>query len=226
MLSPNPEKEKLIQSIMVNMDFNLWRKSYSILTFDDQKRIYNDWTVRCPDQHCYKKELFFSALNEISASELEQLRILEFGPYKGYLAFDILSKYKVKSYIGYDISGVAISLTPTEVLALGYKGMELSGHIWESADIPEFDIFISSDTIEHLVSSEALRLFDWVGKRAKYVMMYIEGKKANESWAEVTASHILQLTCDDVVDIFVKKSYETITHSDKWFFFKKVGDHK
>lgn len=212
------EKEKLILTISETLDFDLWRNNHAKFTFEEQKRIYNDWILKCQDQRHYKKDQFFLALDKIP--ELEQLRILELGPYKGYLAFDILSKYKVKSYVGYDISDVAISLTAKEVLALGYVGKALDKQIWESADIPEFDIFISSDTVEHLTSAEAIKLFDWLESRAKYIIMYVEGKRAGESWAYVTASHILELTEEDIIAIFTKKNYETVTHSDKWFFFR------
>ena len=219
-MSPD-EKENLLRAITENMDFDGWRKNHANLTFQDQQKIYNEWTLRCRDQRYYKKDLFFTALNTIP--ELEKMGILELGPYKGYLAFDILSKYKVKSYVGYDISEVAIEDTAKEVLALGYVGTALKKQIWESDDIPAFDIFISSDTVEHLTSAEANSLFDWLETRAKYILMWVEGKRAGESWATVTASHILELTNDDIVSIFTKKGYETVTQSDKWFFFRR-GD--
>jgi len=184
--------------------FNLWRENYDSLTFSQHKDIVDCWNSRSVLERSAHTSFFMWAFKQLAGAgvDLGKRRIAELGPADGWLAFNCLSKLEFKSWIGYDISRIMVERTLPEVKGLGFVNTELNEQFWESS-VEEFDIFVSSHTIEHLSDNHFKELLKFISPRTEAIILEICVKGNRADWKDYGGSHILTLNSSDI-DIMIR----------------------
>ncbi len=133
-----------------------YKREYSRLTFEDKQRIMKEIIDIFP-QHLYapNKAWVLSCLERI-AQPNKELKILELGTYSGELALSALERHPGFSWTGYDIARVE----PIEDLKVfQFTLNELNEEFYLASLDDDYDVFITSDTLEHLLWTEVRDIF-------------------------------------------------------------------
>lgn len=200
--------KKIIDKIVNDIDWNLWRGVYNKLTFEEQIEIYDRIIPKCRTQKGYDTDFFITSFIYIQQNgfDMSRLTVAELGSYTGMLAYECMSRMKIGKWLGFDISRWVVNHTLEEAKDLGFINNSLDDQFWNIKDL-KFDIFVSSDTIEHLRHYEVKKLINFVSERALFLLLQINTKSKNESWNNYKGTHILELDIDEIIDIIEKKRF-------------------
>ena len=179
--------------------FNLWREYYDKLTFNQHKDIVNHWNDGFLLERSAHPSFFVWAFRRLTKAgmDLSEARIAELGPADGWLAYNCLTKIRFKSWTGYDISRLMVERTLPEAKGLGFTNTELHKQFW-GTNVEEFDIFVSSHTIEHLSNNHFKELLKFVSSRADSLILEIYVKGNRTDWENYGGSHILTFDRTDI----------------------------
>jgi hypothetical protein len=202
-------KQQIIEKITRNADWDLWRTNHSILTFEDNRNIYDAIFPKCQVQRFHDTDFFLECFRLLQkfGTKPEFLKIAELGSYTGILAAECMEKYEFDNWTGYEISKWAVDNTVKEAKDREFKNVMLLDEFWKSKTEP-FNTFVSSDTIEHLTDTQAKSLFDFVSRSAKFLILQIDTKSKGLSWKGYGGSHILEMTIEEVVQYLYTKGYK------------------
>jgi len=215
---PSPEKankEAIIHRIIEKIDWDLWREHYDELTFTDQRRIYDAVLPTFPQQEGYDASFFlraFKRMVDAGVYYLSEMKVAELGPFRGELAAIVLKEFRVRRWAGYEISRWAVERTRPEAVKLGYQGIAMERQLWDD-DLPPFDIFLSSDTIEHFSDKDAKRILDVGCEKADFLIMQIDCKPKGASWKGYEGTHKIEMTIEDVIEYLEEKEFVLVERS-------------
>jgi len=180
--------EEIIKGIRLS-DFNLYRTHYDSLTHNDIKDICKVIVTLWPMQRQvkYKEYIkFFKSLDR-------ELNVCELGGYDGFLAKQILTIYPDIHWHNTDI----ISHVPVDGLD-GYNYTELVlGAPFYMYGWKSFDVFVSSDTIEHFANEEVDKILSRVNG-IKYLMMEIDIPEHGTDWKDNVSTHVCTYGWEDI----------------------------
>lgn len=205
--------KKVIEKIKTGglRGFNLWRENYDKLSFNEHKEIAANWAMIYPVQRKANIKFFkkrFKQLKDIGIV-LRDKEVAELGSDDGWLAYNCMSNFKFKSWKGYDISGPRVKRTLEKARKQGFLNIELHKQFWET-DRDEFDIFVSSHTIEHISNEHCLKLFDFVCSKADILVLEIQVTGNRNRWNNYGGSHILSLNRGDLEGIIGDRGFKRI----------------
>jgi Fe-S-cluster containining protein len=234
-MSAISEKEQAIRKIIDNIDWDLWREQYNNLTFDDQRRIYDELLPKFPQQEGYDAAFFLHVFQRLQMAgfALEVMKVSELGPFRGELAGICLKQFKLRAWAGYEISRWAVERTRPDAKKLGFYNIAIGNQFWDM-DLPCFDIFVSSDTIEHFTDEDAKKIFDTACVRADILMLQIDCKPKGASWRGYDGTHIIEMTTEDIIEYLSSKGFVLVERSGIRIFlvskmaaqsFPKIFDH-
>lgn len=188
--------------------FNQWREYYDKLSFNQHKDIANYWSDSSLLERSAHPSFFMWAFKQLikTGMDLDEARVAELGPADGWLAYNCMSRLKLKSWIGYDISTVMVERTLPEARSLGFVNIELNEQFWDST-VEDFDIFVSSHTIEHLSDNHFKELLKFISPRANALILEIYIKGSRTGWRNYGGSHILTLNGNDIDTMIRDKGF-------------------
>lgn len=142
--------------------------------------------------------------------------IVELGCNDGSLAIECLGNLpRYVQWIGCDIHKAFIEKSKQHPR---YKPILLEKQLWEH-DLPRFDVFVSSHTLEHLYSDEVEKLVKWLSKRTRYVAICVP---LRPDQGRIHADHILDKGSDWMVKLFNDNGFKLIWEIKGWFgWFKR-----
>lgn len=178
------------------MDFDKWRTQYPTLTYQQQQEISKDWERQYPDQQYFDKPLSSLFFNE--TKNLPYRNVFEFGGWKGELAQFIFDSFSIDKWVNCDILPI---LKDKQVFS--HPNYELwipDDFVWKVGIKGNFNIFYTSDIIEHILMDEVKLLFEVLPKTVQYI--YIQAPLGPKSWVNYFGSHINTGSWEDI-DIIV-----------------------
>lgn len=191
--------EATVHKTLVDNNWDYYRSMYinGMYSFDDLVRLNNIWYHKIQNQEFYnlnKALNFFSILDG-------PVSVVELGCYRGSLAKSILAENKnITSWLGYDICSDA--LDETVVTDKRFTPVYMDDQ-WYFQHKGDFDIFVSTHTLEHMTVlevQEVLAKLDVWCKRAVYLELpLIESGKV---WRGGASSHVLRWGRKQFRDIF------------------------
>ena len=142
--------------------------------------------------------------------------VVELGCNDGSLAVECLGNLpRYVQWIGYDIHKAFIDKSKQHQR---YRPVLLEKQLWEY-DLPTFDTFVSSHTIEHLYSDEVESLARWLSKRARFLVLCVPLRPDH---GRLHADHILDKGSDWLVKLLEDCGFSLVWQIKGWFgWFKK-----
>jgi hypothetical protein len=184
-------------------DFNPYKEAYSSLSFQELKTLYTEFARYYPLQQSANLA-FFEECFKILCESGKPLKVLELGGYDGWLASYVLKRFPIEKWLNAEI----IPHKPVPELASfgeAYQELVLEKQFWET-EWRDFDVFVSSDAIEHFSNEEVGRIFDSV-RRIPVLALQVDIREKRHSWAGSWDTHICTLTWADFEEILRSRSY-------------------
>lgn len=186
--------------------FDKWRSEYEVMSYEDQVNFHNCVESEYPVQMHFNADGVIEALNLIS----KPFKVLEFGGWKGDLAFAMIVHYgdAIVDWANIEICEAAINKTirPSKK----YRVIKPCRFDWFAEErIEKPDAIIATHFIEHL-SNEHFELL------AKYVsgvpIVYFEApiKECGQLWDGYIGTHKLTYGWNDVKRIMEHRGYLNI----------------
>jgi hypothetical protein len=172
-------------------DFDAWRDNYCDMSYERQKRFYDQVAVDHPCQQAFDLSCFvpFFRLHANHA------RVLELGGWKGELAAAVLAKLpsqQVISWDNYEISSVALlgSVCRDE----RYQAIVPDDFVW-NIDLPPVDIWVMSHFAEHIRTCHLNLLFSRMGAEVNWLLIEspLPEQEDEVDWTGYHGSHILEV---------------------------------
>uniref|UniRef100_A0A6H1Z7H3 Putative methyltransferase n=1 Tax=viral metagenome TaxID=1070528 RepID=A0A6H1Z7H3_9ZZZZ len=183
-----------ILRVGTNFDFDAYRQYYSSLSFPERQRISEALDQIWPLQARFNLLLLDRIFSLIEPDIPGAIKILELGCHEGHLAKEILQRvpgFSVQSWVGYDLNARALSRSASIVNDERFSSFAL-GDWFYNIELPEFNIFLSTHTLEHMVLHEATKIFDHICKKALYLIFEIPIEENGQAWRGYKGSHVLE----------------------------------
>ena len=194
--------------------FNQFTKNYDSLTFNDVKKLYGEWYRKYPTQNRYNDVFFLSCFKTITSELGEHIKVLELGGFEGNLAFTMLLKHPQLEWLNVEITQYdTYPLLP----AYDYKEHILKKQIWEEPiPIEDYNVFTSSDTIEHLSNQQLKELLNRLIKsKVQYIILQTPIKPQGQTWKHYNGAHLLTLGSNQIKNL-LKEDYTLIKEEGQW----------
>jgi len=206
------------------MRWNEYRESYSDLTFKDKKRLHVSWYRLYPKQAGYTGNLrfFIRCIDKvIKLTKRKNISLVEYGGYDGGLAALVMQKHHYIKWINVEI----IPHTAKEQLEnYSYREHVLENELWiEKLNLNNYDIFLSSSTLEHISDEEIIQLFDYIRSQdIKYLILLVTTTPNGSTWKNFGAAHVLRIGSIGIKKMLSERGYKLLEdHSQriKWCSF-------
>lgn len=199
-------------------EFDKWREQYEQMTFEEQVAYHNDLEQRFPEQNHFHYEKVSQAISSLPES-ITNIRVLEFGTWKGDLAKRAMEDYdRIKVWYGIEICDAAIADTKCE--RVFYIKPNRFDWFAEKREI-ECDIIIATHFIEHLSDAH----FEQLAAYCKGVgLVHFESPltQAGSDWQGYEGTHKLRMGWDRVIETMNKNGFELlISHPESKTFITK-----
>lgn len=178
----------------MNFDWNTWRKRYSVMTTEEQKKFHNDVEIVYPDQKHFIQERAIEFFNMLCTKE-EEVNVFEAGGWKGDLASIILCRHQnIKSWLNIELCENAVDKSVCKdkryeaVVPIYFKWWE---HIKITANV-----FIATHFIEHLSNEDLKNLLSTIS--SDYIYLEAPIKQHGQQWDNDGSTHILTIGWDDI----------------------------
>lgn len=199
--------EETVHKTLVENNWDYYRRKYvkGMYSFDDLVRLNNIWYHKIQDQEFYKLDdalEFFSMLNG-------SVSVVELGCYRGSLAQHVLAANKnITSWLGYDICSAALDETVATDKRFTPVYMDEQ---WCTQHEGEFDVFVSTHTLEHMTASEVRAVLNklsvWCRQAVYLELPLVEHGKV---WRGGASSHVLRWGRKHFRDLFNEDGWEVI----------------
>ncbi len=199
--------EETVHKTLVDNNWDFYRRKYinGMYSFDDLVKLNNIWYHKVQNQEFYNlnKALdFFSTFDE-------PVSVVELGCYRGSLAQQVLAKNEnITVWLGYDICSGA--LDDEVVHDERFKPVYMEDQ-WHNQHKGDFDIFVSTHTLEHMTVPEVRAVLDkldvWC-KRAVYLELPL--LESGKVWRGGASSHVLRWGRKHFRDIFNQGEWRVI----------------
>lgn len=205
---------------LIGDDFNRFREIYKSLSFNEIQKIMIEWDKRFPNQVRFNRDFFLLHIKSI-IDELgkDDINVIELGGHEGHLAFEALQKYPKIKWLNVDMTH---HKTLEALEKYNYTEHVLSKQVWEEIpDIGMYDVFISSNTIEHINNEQLKLLLNWLMKnKIQYMVLEIPIRPEGQIWDNYYGSHILEMGSNQIKHI-LESDYQLVKEEDMWRTFWK-----
>jgi hypothetical protein len=190
------------------VDWNAFRRLQPSLTFKQREKIGDYLDELYPIQRYFHAIHFKKMFEKLP----EDLSVVELGCHQGNLAKKMLKEFsKIKSWTGYDFhSPISRSIVHDD----RYSSMILSDW-FQNISLPDFDVFVSSHTLEHLSNKEAAAVLCRI--QSPYMLIEVPLNKEGRNWHNWGCTHTLLWGLD--------KLYNFITNLGYSMFYKSPAGH-
>lgn len=171
-------------------DWDVYRKFYPSLSFQDCMRVSETFDQLWPHQAFFSLEAIQQIFDFVELNIAEAIKVIELGCHEGHLAKSMLGKYEsIASWSGYDINHRA--LLRSVVDDDRYRAIALNDW-FHHIELPEFNVFVSSHTLEHLDSEQAIKVFDQISEKAIFLVLEIPISEDGQDWQGYKGTHVLK----------------------------------
>jgi len=185
-------------------EFDKWRLEYDTMTYEQQVAYHNDLESRYPEQNHFNYNNVFQAIASLP-NLLTQVRVLEFGTWKGDLAKKCMEDFaKIKVWYGIEICDAAIANTKSDRVLY----IKPSRFDWfaEKREI-DCDIIIATHFIEHISNFH----FEQLAEYCKGVgLVHFESPLTDEGreWGGCEATHKLTMGWNKINEIMANNGFD------------------
>jgi len=180
----------------VGKDFNFdsYRQYYSSLSFQANKRISEALDHMWPHQAQFNLRRLTKIFALIEPEIPGAMKVIELGCHEGHLAKGILQRipgFSIQSWVGYDLNSRALSRSGSIVNDERFSTVALA-RVFYMTELPEFNIFVSTHTLEHMNIHEVIKVFDHTCKGSLYLVLEIPIKENGQDWRCYKGAHVLK----------------------------------
>lgn len=175
-------------------NFDDYRQYYSSLSFKDLKSIIDILDHTWPHQCLFDLSRIKSIFTLIESHSPGAINIIELGCHEGHLAKQILHNvpgYSIQSWRGYDLNLRALQRSSSIVDDHRFSNCDLEDWFY-NIELPDFNLFVSTHTLEHMNMQEVTRVFDHIYKKALYLILEIPIKENGQDWRGYKGTHVLK----------------------------------
>ena len=204
----------LLTDILDIKRFNAFRENYVNLSFNDLKTLSREWYKRFPNQNRYNRAFFITAIDAVVDELGAGARIVELGGFEGGLAYTVFLRHPHLTWLNCEV----IDYEPLPMLEhFDFGAHVLSAQMWdEFTRIDGYDVFVSSDMIEHLSSQHLRKLFALlIESKIKYLIIQSPLSPHGQTWDNYLGSHVLEMGSDEIKAI-LGKAYRLMGEEGEW----------
>lgn len=181
-------------------------------SFQDLVRINNLWYAALNEDRVFYNRKW---INNFLKKEVVEFpaRVVELGCFRGELARDVLPNFEdIVCWDGYDICSAAIDFTVCKDQR--YTATKLTCPFCRIPDF-KFEIFVSTHTVEHLSSEEAVDLLGFIERNCrKAVYLEMPIPESGKKWRGGASSHVLELGRKHFRRFFVSHGWKNAHEAD------------
>ena len=209
------------------MKWNEYRKKYPDLTFKEKKRLIEHWYTLYPKQTGYARNLpfFIGCIDKvIKQTKRKNLSLVEYGGHDGGLAALVMQKHNQLNWVNVDI----IPHTVKEQLEnYNYREHVLEDEFWvEKPSFKNYDVFLSSSTLEHISDEEIIQLFDYIrSQEIKYLILLVTTTPNGSNWENYGGAHVLRTGSTGLKKMLSERGYKLLEDDSqriKWCSFWRL----
>lgn len=215
---------------------DLWRANYDMLTYAEHQEIWEALFSQMREQ-CYADAAWFlRAFRQLAdmGVNLNAANVVELGSYDGWLGAECMREFNFASWTGYEMIPSAVARTSDATVRAGVKNLVAERPLWEMAHIQAFDIFVSAHTIEHLSTTDCMRLLDFVCRRTQVAVIELPTLMPGQTWTGTISSHVLGISQQEFVSEvqqrwlarFVDENAPAPVAGDKMAILRLLGREK
>lgn len=193
-------------------EWNNYRRIYPSLSFNDKKLLREDWKIELPIQEGWKKNIAFFLKyigRVIKITGKEDVSIVEYGGYDGGLAALMMKKYPHLKWVNVDI---VPHIAKAQLKDHDYREHVLKDEIWiEKPNFENLDVFLSSDSIEHITYEQIIQLFNYIDtQKIKYMIHAITVKPWDQPWKDYAGAHVCNTGSIGLKEMMIERGYNLI----------------
>lgn len=177
-----------------HFNFDAYRRYYSSLSFQDSKRINEALDQVWPRQSRFDLRRLVKIFTLIEPDIPGAIRVLELGCHEGRLAKEILHRvpgFTIQSWVGYDLNARSLGRSASIVNDERFSSFALDAWLYNT-ELPKFNIFLSTHTLEHMSAHEVTKIFNLTCKKALYLILEIPTEENGQSWQRYKGTHVLK----------------------------------
>lgn len=204
--------------------FDRWRELYYSLTDEEQADFSDACERRFPHQAHADRAVIDEALERFLPNDA---RVLEVGGWKGELASHCLGKFpKIQNWLNVEFCRRAVARqVPMPLGGSGYEVLRPVNFGWFRTSgrfKRDFDVFISTHTIEHFSELDLRKLLEFVVAGIPVVILEAPITDAGqENWNGYLGTHILTMGWHSICDFMEDLGYRWVRMSVHCFVFLK-----
>ena len=193
--------------------WNEFRANYPY-KFEEMVELYKSWHEAAPSGfECSNEDLSHSMLKEFLIKTNKTLSVFEFGCGTGLLAKDVLDNCGnfVSQWTGYDLINITESINKFKFLENKYNNF-----IWNTDFEFDYDLFVSTHTLEHINENQLRLLFDKIkNSNIKYLFLTtpFDPAKPAGGWHNSGSAHILELDFNSYCNAVSSCGFNLTGHS-------------
>jgi len=173
---------KIEEIVPRGVNWNKFREYYDSLLFSEREELSVRFDSLFPKQRYFHKGQFVKMLNMIDGD----IKVVEFGCHDGSLAKETIPHVKnISMWYGFDFNTFSDRCFSIDK----FKFIPLEKWFHDTK-LPEFNVFVSSHSIEHISDIQALKLLKHVST-AKHCLFEIPINDEGRSWHNWGCSHVL-----------------------------------
>ena len=209
------------------MNWDEYRKRYSTLTFKEKKRLIEHWYHLYPKQTGYAINLpfFIRCIDKvIKQTKRKNISLVEYGGHDGSLAALVMQKHNQLNWINIDIIPHTVK---KQLENYNYREYVLEDELWiERPNFKDYDVFISSSTLEHISDEEIIQLFDYIrSQEIKYLILLVTTTPNGSNWENYGGAHVLRTGSSGLKKMLSERGYKLLEEDSqriKWCSFWRL----
>jgi hypothetical protein len=194
-------------------DFEPYRKKYPLMTFKEKQQFYIEQELLFPDQSHWNKIATNSFFNMIKTD----IRVLEFGGWKGDTAHNILPNYDIKFWDNYELCPSCIEKSICK--HPNYNLIIPIDYTWNTGYLEKnYNVLYSVHAIEHISNFELIQFIATIPKSIQYIYIESPLKDDENNWTGRNNAHVLQFGWNYIIKLFESYGFKVIYNDGdvKW----------
>ena len=204
-----------ILNAVKHRNWDVYRKHFHNLSIKDQIQLNYEWDKRYPKQAHFSIKPITACFTN-ATTKFKNFSVVELGCHQGYLAKQILEHFdSINSWIGYDINSQA--LERSVVKDKRYTNIALKDW-FHNTTIPNFDLFISTHTFEHMDLDGVDKTIASISRIAKYMILEIPIQEYERHWRGYKGGHVLRSGRPEIRSLIEKYGFSQISESTRKYW--------
>ncbi len=225
-----PDRKKINR-----VNWNKWRADYPTMSFLENQRFHDKVFSNITQPNAFNEKAVTEFFDSIKSSV--KLKVAELGGAKGELACRIIRKNPAQFQLWDNFELSSYMVENQICFNKKYLALKLVDYINTFQCILDYDVFLASHVIEHMLFKQFKQLIENLPTSIKYIYLNIPiDIHEPKDWDYYAGTHVFDKTWIDIFELLNENrffSYQTSEHQNKcyknnyrWFnapiyFFKK-----